>query len=62
LIVHFREESPIDTDFGEQAWVPSAEELKRLSALMNQTDGLTFKMVGRGWDGVRPYHKLEEFV
>ena len=58
----FFEESPIDGDFNEFVWCPSAEELRRMAALLDKTDDLTFKMLGHGWEGVRPYHKLEEFI
>lgn len=61
-VMIFYEESPIDSDFGEKCWVPSAEELRRLADLMNESDRLTFDLLGHGWDGTRPYHKLEEFV
>ena len=58
----FFEESPIDVDFAETVWCPSAEELRRLAALMDKTDDLTFKMLGHGWEGKRPYHRLEELI
>jgi hypothetical protein len=58
----FFENSLIDSDFGEKAWVPSAEELRRLVDLMDQSDSKTFELVSHGWEGERPYHKLEEFV
>jgi len=41
---------------------PSAEELRRLADLMNQSDSKTFELVGHGWEEERPNHKLEEFV
>ena len=50
------------TDFGEDVWVPSVEELRRFADLMNQSDSKTFELVGHGWEGERLYHKLEEFV
>lgn len=40
----------------------SAYDLKRVEALMDESDKLTFDLLGRGWDGIRPYHRLEEFV
>jgi len=58
----FFEGSPIDSDFGELVWTPSAEELRRMADLMDKTDHLTFEMLGHGWEGVRPFHMLEEFV
>jgi len=58
----FFEDSPIDSDFGELVWTPSAEELRRMADLMDKTDHLTFEMLGHGWEGKRPYHKLQEFM
>jgi len=58
----FFEESPIDTNFGEKAWVQSEEELRRIADFMDQSNSKTFELVGHGWEGDRPYHKLEEFV
>jgi len=40
----------------------SAKDLERIELLMDKSDQLTFDMLGRGWDGQRPYHRLEEFV
>ena len=61
VFVYF-ERSPIDSDFGELVWTPKAEELRRMADMMDQTDHLTFKLLGHGWEGVRPFHMLEEFV
>ena len=61
-VMIFYEESPIDIDFGEKVWVPSAMELRRLADLMDQSDSKTFDLLGHGWEGERPFHKLEEFV
>ena len=40
----------------------SAKDLERIECLMDKSDSLTFELVGHGWDGERPFHKLEEFV
>jgi hypothetical protein len=61
-VMVFFEISPIDTDFGEYVWCPKAEELTRMTNMMHETDHMTFKMVGHGWEGVRPFHMLEEFI
>jgi len=61
-VMVFFEQSPIDSDFGEFVWCPSAAELKRIENMMHETDHMTFKMHGHGWEGVRPFHMLEEFV
>ena len=34
----------------------------RIENMMHETDHMTFKMHGHGWEGVRPFHMLEEFV
>lgn len=56
------ENSPIDQDFEENIWVPSINDLKRIANLMDESDRLTFELLGHGWDGERPFHKLEEFI
>ncbi len=40
----------------------TASQLNRIEILMDKSDDLTFQMLGHGWDGTKPYHKLEEFV
>ena len=40
----------------------TAKDLERIELLMDKSDRLTFDLVGHGWDGERPFHKLEEFV
>ena len=40
----------------------TAYDLKRIEALMDESDKLTFDLIGRGWDGIRSFHKLEEFM
>jgi len=40
----------------------TAKDLERIELLMDKSDRLTFELVGHGWDGERPFHKLEEFV
>ena len=40
----------------------TASQLSRIECLMDKSDSLTFELVGHGWDGERPFHKLEEFV
>ena len=61
-VMVFFESSPIDFDFQENVWCPSAEELQRIADLMDKTDHLTYEMLGHGWEGTRPFHMLEEFV
>ena len=40
----------------------TAKDLQRIELLMDKTDPLTFGLIGHGWDGERPFHKLEEFL
>ena len=40
----------------------NASQLSRIEMLMDKSDRLTFDLIGRGWEGNRPYHRLEEFV
>ena len=61
-VMVFFEQSPIDTDFRENVWCPSAAEMRRIADLMDKTDHLTFKMLEHGLEGVRPFHMLEEFL
>ena len=61
-VMVFFEDSPIDTDFNENVWCPSAKELRRVADMLDESDKLTYDMVGHGWGGERPYHRLEEFM
>ena len=40
----------------------TASHLKRIECLMDESDRLTFEMLGHGWEGERPFHMLEEFI
>ena len=40
----------------------TAKDVKRIELLMDKSDRLTYDLIGHGWEGERPYHKLEEFV
>jgi hypothetical protein len=33
-----------------------------MADLMDKTDDLTWELLGHGWEGIRPYHKLIEFM
>ena len=61
-VMVFFEGTPIDVDFGEAVWCPSADELRRIADLMDKSDHLTYELLGRGWEGKRPFHMLEEFM
>lgn len=63
------EMSQIDHDFKEAlhsnevgVWVPSAEELEQIKQALDKSDRLTHDLLGRGWNGKRPYWKLEDFM
>ncbi len=40
----------------------TSKDLERIELLMDKSDNLTFELLGHGWEGERPFHKLEEFV
>lgn len=52
----------LDTTAQEFHFFITAKDLKRIEILMDKSDSLTFELLGHGWDGERPFHKLEEFV
>ncbi len=71
------EASPLDCDLGglppetlenfyatsqEFHFFITAKDLKRIELLMDKSDKMTFNLIGKGWDGPRPYHRVEEFV
>ena len=71
------EASPLDCDLGnlpaetlsiltataqEFHFFITAKNLERIELLMDKSDRLTYDLIGHGWYGERPYHKLEEFV
>lgn len=62
VVMIFFENSQIDKDFEENVWVPKADELRRIADLMDESDRRTFKLLGHGWEGSRPFHMLEEFI
>jgi len=61
-VMVFLENSPIDKDFEANVWVPSVEDLEKIKAALDKSDNLTHKMLGHGWTGKRPFHKLEDFM
>jgi len=55
-VLVFLERSPIDEDFNTFVWVPSTEDLKKIKAALDESDSLTFALLGHGWsNGPRPY-------
>ena len=61
-VMVFLENSPIDKDFEDNVWVPSSDEIMRILQLMKESDEHTYKMLGHGWNGKRPYWKLQDFM
>lgn len=61
-VMVFLESSPIDKDFEVSVWVPSVEELEAIQRALDRSDKLTHSLLGRGWNGKRPYWKLEDFM
>jgi len=59
-VLVFLEGSPIDEDFGTFVWVPSTEDLKKIQAALDESDTLTFALLGHGWsNGPRPYGAIK---
>ena len=61
-VMVFLENSPIDKDFEANVWVPSVEDLEKIRAALDKSDNLTHKLLGRGWNGKRPFWKLQDFM
>jgi hypothetical protein len=61
-VMIFLESSPIDTDFEVSVWVPTAQELQLILEALDESDKLTYELLGHGWNGKRPFWKLEDFI
>ncbi len=61
-VMVFLESSRIDKDFEAYVWVPSAEELEEIRRKLDKSDDLTHRLLGHGWNGKRPFWKLEDFM
>ena len=61
-VMVFLDPSPIDKDFEAYVWVPSVEDLKAIQKALDKSDNLTHDLLGRGWNGKRPYWKLHDFI
>jgi len=61
-VMVFLESSPIDKDFEVSVWVPSVEELGDIQRALDRSDKLTHELLGHGWNGKRPYWRLEDFM
>ena len=62
VVMVFLDPSPIDKDFEAHVWVPSAEEIEEILRKMDKSDKLTHDLLGHGWNGKRPFWKLEDFM
>ena len=61
-VMVFLESSPIDKDFEASVWVPTAQELQLILEALDESDELTHELLGHGWNGKRPFWKLEDFM
>jgi hypothetical protein len=61
-VMIFFEDSPIDMDFCEKVWCPSADELRRVADMLDESDRKTFDILGHGWGSERTYMRLEELL
>ncbi len=61
-VMVFLEPSPIDKDFEACVWVPTAQELQQIQEALDESDDLTHELIGHGWNGKRPFWKLEDFM
>jgi hypothetical protein len=37
-------------------------QLRRIEALMDKSDRLTYELLGHGWNGERPYFQVADFL
>jgi len=61
-VMVFLESSPIDKDFEASVWVPTAQELQLILEALDESDELTYELLGHGWNGRRPFWKLHDFM
>ena len=61
-VMVFLEASPIDKDFEACVWVPTAQELQLKLEGLDESDELTYELLGHGWNGKRPFWKLHDFM
>jgi len=62
VVMAFLKPSPIDEDFGFPVLVLSCDELLEIQRKMRESDELTHKLLGHGWNGARPFWKLQDFL
>jgi len=54
--------SQADQDFGVPILFLSEDETAVIREAFDKSDDLTEKLLGRGWNGKRPYQKLHHFM
>ena len=61
-VMVFLEPSLIDKDFEAYVWVPTVQELQHILEALDESDELTYELLGHGWNGRRPFWKLHDFM
>jgi len=54
--------SQVDADFGAQTLFLEEQHLRVIEEAFRKSDELTHELLGHGWNGVRPFWKLEDFI
>ncbi|MBT0160748.1 hypothetical protein G4O51_12280 [Candidatus Bathyarchaeota archaeon A05DMB-2] len=54
--------SQVDADFGAQTLFLEEQHLRVIEEAFHKSDELTHDLLGHGWNGVRPFWKLEDFM
>jgi hypothetical protein len=54
--------SQADTDFGVPTLFLSADDVDAIKTAFDQSDKLTHDLLGRGWNGRRPYFQIQDFM
>jgi len=55
-------QSQVDADFGAQTLFLEEQHLRAIEEAFRKSDELTHDLLGHGWNGVRPFWKLEDFL
>ena len=56
------EQSQVDADFGEKTVFLTEQQKKAIIEAFELSDKLTHELLGHGWNGERPYLKVEDFM
>jgi len=54
--------SQVDTDFGISTLFLTDGHLKAVEEAFKKSDELTHELLGHGWNGQRPFWKVEDFM